>query len=109
VNALTSHCDSGPASIPIRLKGTPSEVKRAMISAGSSAPAVPRSPRRHHRQRKPTFLSPTHQDPRNAPSHPSFLHAPPRTHLDPFIVTEGDARSASKAEPQTPRYTILRR
>src|SRR5947209_10766567 len=28
--------------------------------------------------------------------------------LDPFIATEGDARSASKAEPQPPRYTILR-
>src|SRR5437016_5999705 len=27
--------------------------------------------------------------------------------LDPFIVTEGDARSASKAEPQPPRYTIF--
>src|SRR5437762_13859674 len=26
--------------------------------------------------------------------------------LDPFIATEGDARSASKAEPQPPRYTI---
>src|SRR6202158_5983680 len=26
--------------------------------------------------------------------------------LDPFIVTEGDPRSASKAEPQ-PRYTIF--
>src|SRR5215831_12421903 len=35
VNALTSHCDSGPASIPIRPKGTPSEVRRVMISAGS--------------------------------------------------------------------------
>src|SRR5690348_9297435 len=35
VNALTSHCDSGPASIPIRPKGTPSEVRRAMISVGS--------------------------------------------------------------------------
>src|SRR5207237_10538149 len=28
--------------------------------------------------------------------------------LDPFIATEGDARSASKAEPQPQRYTILR-
>src|SRR5207248_10896607 len=28
--------------------------------------------------------------------------------LDPFIATEGDARSASKAGPQPPRYTILR-
>src|SRR5437763_5051917 len=28
--------------------------------------------------------------------------------LDPFIATEGDARSASKAEPQPLRYTILR-
>src|SRR5712671_1282167 len=28
--------------------------------------------------------------------------------LDPFIATEGDARSASKAEPQPPRYTIFR-
>src|SRR5207237_9874552 len=27
--------------------------------------------------------------------------------LDPFIATEGDARSASKAEPQPPRYTIF--
>src|SRR5215472_12040946 len=35
VNALTSHCDSGPASIPIRPKDTPSEVRTAMISAGS--------------------------------------------------------------------------
>jgi hypothetical protein len=25
-----------------------------------------------------------------------------------FIATEGDARSASKAEPQPPRYTIFR-
>src|SRR3981081_1469167 len=29
--------------------------------------------------------------------------------LDPFIATEGDAGSASKAEPQPPRYTILGR
>src|SRR6266699_1671582 len=78
VNAFTSHCDSGPASIPIRPKGTP------------------------------TFLSPTHQDPRNAPSHRSFLDARARTDLDPFIIIEGDARSASKAEPQPPRYTISR-
>src|SRR6516162_7206491 len=35
VNPLTSHCDSGPASIPIRPKDTPSEVRTAMISAGS--------------------------------------------------------------------------
>jgi hypothetical protein len=35
VNALTSHCDSGPASILIRPKVTPSEVRRAMIAAGS--------------------------------------------------------------------------
>jgi hypothetical protein len=35
VNALTSHCDSGPASIPIRPQLTPSELRRAMISAGS--------------------------------------------------------------------------
>src|SRR5262249_39396706 len=35
VNALTSHCDSGPASIPIRPKLTPSEVRRAMIVSGS--------------------------------------------------------------------------
>src|SRR6516165_6730809 len=34
-NALTSHCDSGPASIPIRPKDTSSEVRTAMISAGS--------------------------------------------------------------------------
>lgn len=27
--------------------------------------------------------------------------------LDPIIVTEGDARSSYKAEPQPPRYTIL--
>jgi hypothetical protein len=32
---LTSHCDSGPASIPIRPKLTPSEVRMAMISTGS--------------------------------------------------------------------------
>src|SRR6266567_1715762 len=30
-----------------------------------------------------------------------------RTDLDPFIITEGDARSASKAEPQPPPYTIF--
>jgi hypothetical protein len=35
VNALTSHCDSGPALIPIRPKVMPSDVRRAMISAGS--------------------------------------------------------------------------
>src|SRR5215472_16508686 len=35
VNALTSHCDSGPASIPIRPKDTPSEVRTAIMSAGS--------------------------------------------------------------------------
>jgi len=29
--------------------------------------------------------------------------------LDPIIVTEGDARSSYKAEPQPPRYTISRR
>jgi hypothetical protein len=29
--------------------------------------------------------------------------------LDPIIVTEGDARSSYKAEPQPPRYTILLR
>src|SRR5712675_1650636 len=27
--------------------------------------------------------------------------------LDPFIATERDARSASKAQPQPPRYTIF--
>src|SRR5258708_39576485 len=52
------------------------------------------------------FPSPTHQDPRNAPSHRSFLDARGRTDLDPLIVAEGDAYSASKAEPQPPRYTI---
>src|SRR5262249_9200950 len=31
-----------------------------------------------------------------------------RTDLDPCIVTEGDAPSASKAEPQPPRYNIFR-
>src|SRR6516165_6977741 len=35
INSLTSHCDSGPASIPIRPKDTPSEVRTAIISAGS--------------------------------------------------------------------------
>src|SRR5437762_4578758 len=109
VNAITSHCDSGPASIPIRPKGTPSEVRRAMISAGSvgtccSKITLPASSTTHT-----TFLSPTHQDPRNAPSHRSFLDARARTDLDPFIIIEGDARSASKAEPQPPRYTISRR
>src|SRR5215813_12813594 len=59
------------------------------------------------RQRTPTSLSPTHQDPRNAPSHRSFLDARGRTDLDPLIVAEGAAHSASKAEPQPPRYTIL--
>jgi hypothetical protein len=29
-----------------------------------------------------------------------------RPDLDPIIVTEGDARSSSKTEPQPPRYTI---
>src|SRR5262249_54413373 len=53
-----------------------------------------------------TSLSPTHQDPRNAPSHRSFLDARGRTDLDPLIVAEGAAHSASKAEPQPPRYTI---
>ena len=28
--------------------------------------------------------------------------------LDPIIVTDGDARSSYKAEPQPPRYTICR-
>src|SRR5215813_14094823 len=60
------------------------------------------------RQRTPTSLSPTHQDPRNAPSHRSFLDARGRTDLDPLIVAEGAAHSASKAEPQPPRYTICR-
>src|SRR3954449_11743403 len=51
-------------------------------------------------------LSPTHQDPRNAPSHRSFLDARGRTDLDPLIVAKGDAHSASKAE-LPPRYTIF--
>src|SRR5258708_36342668 len=54
------------------------------------------------------FPSPTHQDPRNAPSHRSFLDARGRTDPDPLIVAERDAYSASKAEPQPPRYTISR-
>jgi hypothetical protein len=32
-----------------------------------------------------------------------------RTDLDQLIVAEGDARSASKREPQPPRYTIYQR
>src|ERR1700720_1170821 len=63
---------------------------------------------RHRRQRIPTFPSPTHQDQQNAPSHRSFLDARGRTDLDRFIVTEGNAHSSSKPEPQPPRYTICR-
>src|SRR5262249_15498934 len=37
------------------------------------------------------------------------LDARGRTDLDPLIVAEGAAHSASKAEPQPPRYNILRR
>src|SRR6266851_6916131 len=62
---------------------------------------------RHRRQRTPTFPSPTHQDQRNAPSHRSFPDARGRADLDPLIVTEGDAHSTSKPEPQPPRYTIF--
>src|SRR6266851_3968763 len=62
---------------------------------------------RHRRQRTPTFPSPTHQDPRNAPSHRSFPDARGRADLDPLNVTEGDANSSSKREPQPPRYTIF--
>src|SRR5215471_13668514 len=54
-------------------------------------------------------VSNTHQDPRNAPSHRSFLDARGRTDLDPLIVAEEAAHSASKAEPQPPRYIIWRR
>src|SRR5262249_39335154 len=35
-----------------------------------------------------------------------FLDARGRTDLDPLIIPEGAAHSASKAEPQPPRYTI---
>jgi hypothetical protein len=52
------------------------------------------------------FAAPTRQDPRNAPSHRSFPDVRGRTDLDQLIVAEGDARSASKREPQPPRYTI---
>jgi hypothetical protein len=68
--------------------------------------AAPRSPGRHRRQRTPTFLSPTYQDPQDVPTHLSFLDVRDRTDLDPFIIKEGYARSASEAEPQSPRYTI---
>src|ERR1700680_4303969 len=76
-----------------------------MISAGSvgtfcSKITLPAS------STTPTFPSPTHQDPRNAPSDRSFLDARGRADLDPIIVTEGDAHSSSKPEPQPPRYTI---
>src|SRR6516165_5713021 len=105
INPLTSHCDSGPASIPIRPKDTPSEVRTAMISAGSvgtfcSKITLPASSTTH------TDVSFTDTSPRNAPSHRSFLDAQGPTDLDPPIVAEGAAHSASKAEPQPPRYTI---
>jgi hypothetical protein len=45
---------------------------------------------------------------RNAPSHRSFLDARGQADLDSIIVTEGDAHSSSKTEPQPPRYTICR-
>jgi hypothetical protein len=37
----------------------------------------------------------------------SFLDARDRTDLDPLIVAEGGAHSASKAELQPPRYTVF--
>src|SRR3954453_31559 len=80
-----------------------------MISAGSVGPSAPRLPCRYRRQRIPTFPSPTHQDRRNAPSDRSFLDARGKADLDPIIVTEGDAHSSSKREPQPPRYTICHR
>src|SRR6476646_508633 len=53
------------------------------------------------------FPSPTHQDPRNAPSHRSFLDARGRADLDPFIVTEGmhaHRQSLSRSRRDTPSY-----
>src|ERR1700730_4227689 len=87
---VTSHCDSGPASIPIRPKVVPSELRRAIMSPGSELSA-PRSPGRLRRQCTPTFASPTHQDQQNAPSHRSFPDARGRNDLDPLIITEGNA------------------
>src|SRR3954466_4396671 len=80
-----------------------------MISAGSVGPSAPRLPCRYRRQRIPTFPSPTHKDRGNAPSDRSFLDARGQADLDPIIVTEGDAHSSSKREPQPPRYTICLR
>src|SRR5438105_14119737 len=108
VNALTSHCDSGPASIPIRPKLTPSEVRRAMISDGSvgtfcSKITLPASSTTH------TDVSFTDTSRPTKCAISSLLPRCSRSpDLDPLIATEGDARSASKAEPQPPRYTILR-
>src|SRR6202035_3668010 len=64
VNALTSHCDSGPASIPIRPKRTPSEAKRAMMSAGSGG----------------TFLLQDHLTGVVDNAHRRFLHGHIKTH-----------------------------
>src|SRR5207248_11746325 len=107
VNAFTSHCDSGPASIPIRPKGTPSEVRRAMISDGSVGTFCSKITL--------TASSTTHTDvsftDTSRPTKCAISSLLPRCSrspdLDPFIAREGDARSASKAEPQPPRYTIF--
>ena len=73
INPLTSHCDSGPASIPIRPEDTPSEVRTAMMRPDRLVLSAPRSPRRHHRPRTPTLSLLTRLDQRNGPSHRSFL------------------------------------
>src|SRR5215468_5211243 len=104
-NALTSHCDNGPASIPIRPKGTRSEVRTAMISAGSvgtfcSKITLPAS-------------STTHTDvaftDTSKPAKWTILSLLPRSSrspdLYPLSSEKGDPHSSSmRAGP--PRYTI---
>src|SRR5262249_32702984 len=94
VNALTSHCDSGPASIPIRPKLTPSEgddsvrLGRYFLLQDHLAGVVDNAHRRFlHRHIKTNEMRHLHR---------SFLDARGRTGLDPLIVTEGDAHSSSK-------------
>src|SRR5262249_52081170 len=108
VNALTSHCDSGPASIPIRPKLTPSELRMAMISAGSvgtfcSKITLPAS-------------SITHTDvaftDTSRPTKWTILSLLPRgsrsPDLNPLSSEKGDAHSSSTWEPGRPVYHILR-
>src|SRR5438874_13395080 len=108
VKALTNHCDSGPASIPIRQKLTPSEVRRVMMSAGSvvtfcSKITVPAASTTH------TDVSFTDTSTPTKCAIPSILPRCSRLpDLDPFIATEGDAAQHPRLSRKPPRYTILR-